>query len=236
MKIRIVTNKKDRLKYSSRPTFINSIIFGKRLVAIHDKPEEIRLNKPIYVGCAVLEESKLEMYKFYYDFLRQKCNEISLVYMDTVGFIFEVIGETFNAIMLGNKEYFDLSNFSKDSKYYNPTNQKVPGKMKEEYAGTDILEVIAMKPKSYSIKDVNNNETNKHKGHSDDFKHSEYKDTAINKNFFTHSIKKISSLHHKISTIEILKRSLSCFDDKRCIRDDGITTYALGHKNIIKNE
>ena len=79
MEIRIVTNEKDRLKYSSRPTFINSIIFGKRLVAIHDKPEEIRLNKPIYVGCAVLEESKLEMYKFYYDFLRQKCNEISLV-------------------------------------------------------------------------------------------------------------------------------------------------------------
>ena len=75
MKIRIVTNEKDCLKYSSRPTFINSIIFGKRLVAIHDRPEEIRLNKPVYVGCAVLEESKLEMYKFYYNFLKQKCNE-----------------------------------------------------------------------------------------------------------------------------------------------------------------
>ena len=236
MKIRIATNEKDCLKYSSRPTFINSIIFGKILVAIHDKPEEIRLNKPIYVGCAVLEESKLEMYKFYYDFLKQKCNEISLVYMDTVGFIFEVIGETFNAIMLGNKEYFDLSNFSKDSKYYNPTNKKVPGKMKDEYAGTDILDVIAMKPKSYSIKDVKNNETSKHKGHSHDFKHSEYKDTAINKFFFMHPMRKISSLHHKIFTIEILKRSLSCFDDKRCICDDGITTYTLGHKNMIKNE
>ena len=34
MKIRIVTNKKDFIKYSSRPIFKNSIIFGKNLVAI----------------------------------------------------------------------------------------------------------------------------------------------------------------------------------------------------------
>ena len=78
----------------------------------------------------------------------------------------KIIGENFNDIMLENKEYFDLSNFSKDSRYYNPTIKKVQVKMKDEYAGTYILEVIAMKPKSYSIKDVNNNETSKHKGHS----------------------------------------------------------------------
>ena len=64
MKMRIVTNEKDCIKCSSRPTFKNSIIFGKKLFAIHEKPEEIRFNKPTYVGCTVLEESKLEMYKF----------------------------------------------------------------------------------------------------------------------------------------------------------------------------
>ena len=35
IKIRIVTNKKDYNKYSSRPWFKNFIIFGKNLVAIH---------------------------------------------------------------------------------------------------------------------------------------------------------------------------------------------------------
>ena len=40
MKIRIVTNEKDCIKYSSRSTFKNSIIFGKNLVATHE-------NKPI---------------------------------------------------------------------------------------------------------------------------------------------------------------------------------------------
>ena len=54
------------------------------------------------------------MHKFFCDFLKQKCREINL-YMDTDSFIFEVIGENFNDIMLDNKEYFDLSNFSKDS-------------------------------------------------------------------------------------------------------------------------
>ena len=71
MKIHIVTNEKDCLKYSSRSTFINSIIYGKNLVAINEKPQEIRLSKSMYVGFTVLEESKLEMYKFWYDFLKK---------------------------------------------------------------------------------------------------------------------------------------------------------------------
>ena len=41
MKIRIVTNEKDCIQYSSRPAFINSIIYGKNLVTLHEKPEEI---------------------------------------------------------------------------------------------------------------------------------------------------------------------------------------------------
>ena len=71
MKIRIIKTSKDFLKYASRPTYISHIIFGKNVVAIHERPEELILNKPIYVGCTVLELSKLAMYKFYYDFLKQ---------------------------------------------------------------------------------------------------------------------------------------------------------------------
>ena len=90
-KIRIVINEKDCLTYSSRPTFINSIIYGKKVVPIHEKPQEIRLNKPIYVRCAVLEESTFVMYKFWYCFLKKVCKEIKLIYMDTDSFVFEVI-------------------------------------------------------------------------------------------------------------------------------------------------
>ena len=114
---RIVGNEKDCLKYSSWPIFINSIIYGKRLIALHEKPEERRLNKQIYVGCAVLEERKLEMYKFWYNFFKKVCKEIKLIYIDTESFIFKVINQNFNDVMLEHNEYFDLSVFREDSKY-----------------------------------------------------------------------------------------------------------------------
>ena len=37
IKIRIIKNVKDFIKYAPRPTYINHNIFGKRLVAIHEK-------------------------------------------------------------------------------------------------------------------------------------------------------------------------------------------------------
>ena len=151
MKIRIITNEKDCIKYSSRPTFINSIIYGKNLVALHEKPEEIRLSKPIYVGCAVLEESKFGMYKFWYDFLKKVCEEIRLIYMDTDSFIFEVTNQNFNDIMSEHKEYFDLCIFPKDSKYHDSANKKTPGKMKDEKPTQNITKVFALKSKSYII-------------------------------------------------------------------------------------
>ena len=56
--------------------------------------------------------------------------------------------------MLENKEFFDLSNFPKKSKYHTDDNKKVPGKMKDEYGGTTILEYAGAKPKSYTLIDV----------------------------------------------------------------------------------
>ena len=39
------------------------------------KKDLLTLNKPIYVGCAVLELSKLEMYKFHCNFMK---NNVSI--------------------------------------------------------------------------------------------------------------------------------------------------------------
>ena len=67
MKIRIVTNKKDFVKYTSKPTYIGYQKSSKDFYVIYEKKEEIKLNKPLYVGCIVLELSKLAMYKCWYD-------------------------------------------------------------------------------------------------------------------------------------------------------------------------
>ena len=45
-------------------------------------------------------------------------------------------------------------------------------------------------------------------------------------------MKKISSKNHKIFTQESDKVSLSCFDGKSYIKDDGINALAHAHKDI----
>ena len=74
IKIRVVKNIQDFIKYTSRPACVNWKVFENNLAAIHEKKRSLTLNKPIYVGCTVLEQSKWEMYNFYYNFMIRKFN------------------------------------------------------------------------------------------------------------------------------------------------------------------
>lgn len=45
-------------------------------------------------------------------------------------------------------------------------------------------------------------------------------------------MKTIRSQNHQLASYELNKVSLSCYDDKRYIHKDGITSYAYGHFSI----
>ena len=62
--------------------------------------------------------------------------------------------------------------------------------------------------------------------------HEDYKETLFNNKQMHHKMKTIRSQNHELSSYEINKVSLSCFDDKTYIHEDGITSHAYGHKNI----
>ena len=47
-------------------------------------------------------------------------------------------------------------------------------------------------------------------------------------------MKKIQGKKHKMGTYEINKISLSCFDDKRFVLNDGIHRLAYFHKDLKK--
>ena len=49
-------------------------------------------------------------------------------------------------------------------------------------------------------------------------------------------MKRIQSKLHQVGTYDLNKISLSCFDDKRFVLDDGINTLAYFHKNIDINQ
>ena len=63
-------------------------------------------------------------------------------------------------------------------------------------------------------------------------KHEDFKQTLFNKKQMYHTMKTIRSNHHQLGSYELNKVSLSCFDDKRYIHNNGITSYAYSHYKI----
>ena len=83
----------------------------------------------------------------------------------------------------------------------------------------------------YSLVTIDNEENKKAKGVNKNvvknIRHREYIDVLFNKKMIKHKIKRIQSKLHKIGTYDVCKISLSCFDDKRYILDDGINSLAF---------
>ena len=59
--------------------------------------------------------------------------------------------------------------------------------------------------------------------------YGDYKETLFNNKQMHHKMKTIRSQNHELGSYEINKVSLSCFDDKRYIHKNGITSHAYGH-------
>ena len=67
--------------------------------------------------------------------------------------------------------------------------------------------------------------------------HNEYEDVLLNNKCLRHSMNRIKSKDHGIGTYEINKISLSCFDDKTCIQNNGDDSWLsrLIRKNTYLN-
>ena len=72
------------------------------------------------------------MYKFHYDFMKKNSDSVNTFVTDTDSIIYE-ISENSYEIMHQHKEFFNLSNYPRNSKYYCIDNEKVLAKMKDEY-------------------------------------------------------------------------------------------------------
>ena len=60
-----------------------------------------------------------------------------------------------------------------------------------------------------------------------------FKDVLFNEKIIRHKMKRIPSKKHKLGTYEIDKISLSCFDGKRYVLDDGIRKLTYFHKDSV---
>ena len=70
--LKLVSNKRDYLKWTSKPSYMLHKIFENELVAILKNKVILTLNKLGYIGMCILELSKVLMYEFHYDYIKNK--------------------------------------------------------------------------------------------------------------------------------------------------------------------
>ena len=144
--VKLARNKKDYLKWTSKPSYISHKIFDNDLVAIRKNKVTLTLNKPAYIGMCILELSKVLMYEFHYDYIKNKYgNNSKLLFTDANSLMYEIKTEDVYKDFSNDKEMFDFSNYSAKSKCYDNSNKLVVGKMKDETAGVAIEEFVGLK-------------------------------------------------------------------------------------------
>ena len=237
--VRLITNEKKLLKMTSKPTYVSSKIFNENLVAVHKIKETLTLNRPAYLGMCILDLSKTLMYDFHYNYIKNKYGDkAKLLFTDTDSLTYKIEAEDVYQDFWIDKDKFDNSDYHESSLYFDKLNKKVIGKFKDEASGIPIIEFIGLRSKMYSYIKDNDQGVKTAKGIKKivikkDITHENYKQTLFNNEQMHHTMKSIRSNNHQLGSYELNKVSLSCFDDKRYIHNDGVTSYAYGHYKIL---
>ena len=109
---------------------------------------------------------------------------------------------------------FDFSDYPQDSKCFDPVNEKVVGKMKDEFKGKRNSEFVRLKSKMYSLIAAKSIEIKKAKGVNKNvvknIRHEEYINVLFNKKVMRHNMKRIQSKLHRIGTYNVCKISQRC--------------------------
>ena len=192
------------------------------------------MNKPVYLGQAILDLSKTLMYEFYYDYLKPMYKDnVKLCYMDTDSFILHIQTEDFYKDIANDaNRWFDTSGYKEDNRPLTAgINKRVIGKFKDELNGDIMNKFCAPKANTYAFTiDDSNKEIKKAKGTKKcviknelTFKNDE--ESVLGNKTILKSQLRFRSDHHSLYTDEVNKIAISPNDDKR-IQTFGVTTYS----------
>ena len=237
--IKLVNNKEDYLKQVMKPNFKGATLMRADLMSCEMGKVKVKMNKPVYLGQAILDLSKPIMYEFHYDYIKRKYNEnnLKLLYMDTDSLVYDIKTEDFYKDIAEDVETrFDTSGYEPDRPLPIGKNKKVIGLMKDELGGKIMKEFISLRPKMYSYR-VEESEPKKCK----DIKKCVVKKT-ISFEDYKRCLLEGRNIHisqimfrskmHKIRTLEVNKLAPSREDDKR-ISIDEIASLVMGDKNLL---
>ena len=120
--IKLVTNREAYLELVMKSNFKSGVLFGENLMGCEMGKIKVVMNKPVYLGQAILDLNKIVMYEFHYVYMKQKYPEgLTFCYMDTDSLIYDIKTEDFYKNIADDvKDRFDTSG-------YNPDGYCVPG-------------------------------------------------------------------------------------------------------------
>ena len=164
--IKLVTTEEKYLRTVMKPSFKSGVLFGENLMGSEMGKIQVVMNKPVYLGQAILDLSKIVMYEFHYDYMILKYGDrLRLCYMDTDSLVYHIRTEDFYADIADDVQTrFDTSGYIPDRLLPVGLNKKVIGLMKDELGGKIMTEFVALRPKLYSYKKLDGLEDKNCKG------------------------------------------------------------------------
>ena len=222
---KLVTDTEHFKKLAASPLFHDRDIITEDIVGVKMYKTKVQLNRPIYIGQAVLDHSKHAMYTLFYETL-PSCpliHNIRLLGGDTDSFFLQLTVEqhtTVGDILTNMRQYVDFSNYPPTHPLHSNQNKAKLGCFKDELAGREIEEMILLRPKMYSIKvKGEDGEIKRAKGIGKavvrNLRHTQYQ-AAFQEHKESHiNMTVLKSISHVVHTHTFRKRGLSCWEDKR---------------------
>ena len=237
--MKLVTSERKYQKYVMKPNFKDGHPFSKHLFFVEMGKTEIKMNKPVNLGQAILDLIKTPMCEFYYDYMRPKYgSKVRLCYMDTDSFVYEIETEDFyRDITKDVKKRFDTSVYLKDDNRPVPIgeNKKVIGLMKEKLGGKIMTVFVALRVKMYAYRKIDKEvEEKRRKGTkkyvvSEGITFDDYKTCLVDGETIYRG-QMLFEKKHEVDTVN--KIALKRDDDNRIVQANGITTLARGYVEL----
>jgi hypothetical protein len=234
------------VKYQSKPNYsayFTDVISKDRendLKLLKMEKTQVWLDKPIAVGIAILELSKLHMYELHYDYMIPKFGvpNMKLLMNDTDSLCYHIKCEDVYKSLFEMREIMDLSTLPPihASLCYDITNRKVGGMLKDVTEGVPIVEFQGMQSKVYAFRTEYGDEKKTIKAvvkyTKDGITLQDYKNTIATREPLSREQTTIRSKNHQIETVVTTRVTMTASNNKRYLLDDGITSLPYGHKSI----
>ena len=138
-----VRTEEELLKTTSDGNISSIKIIDKGLSLITKKKQSILWDKPTIVGASILELSKLFNLNFHYNVMTKE-TQCQLLYSDIDSFVYKK-GDFYHDLEVNStlRAHFDFSNFPRDQKLFDRSNEMQVLKFKDDLAGTPIEEFCA---------------------------------------------------------------------------------------------